>query len=160
MYPNDSELKVNVQTSQASYRPGEEAQVNLRVRAAQGGAAQSALGAVVLDRAVEERFRTDEEFGRRFYGYNNSPYFLGDNERLAGVTFRDLERLDMSKPVSPELDLLAAILLNQYRSSLHSFRIRNYSCHKRPGAPVKSYRSQCDTRGCSCAGGSSGDGRR
>ena len=116
LYPNDNELKVNVRTSQVSYRPGDDAQVDLSVRAAQGGATESALGVVVLDRAVEERFRTDEEFGRRYYRHNNSiSNFLGEDEQLAGVTFRDLQRLDMSKPVSPELDLLASILLNQSR---------------------------------------------
>ncbi len=116
LYPHNTELNVKVQTSQASYRPGEDAQLNLKVSEAEGGGAESALGVVVLDRAVEERFRTDREFGNNSYANNESVQnFLGPDTQVAGVTFRDLQRVDMSKPVSPEFDLLAEILLSQIR---------------------------------------------
>lgn len=122
LYPHNTELNVKVQTSQASYRPGEDAQLNLKVSQADGGSAESALGVVVLDRAVEERFRTDREFGNNSYANNQSMQnFLGPDTQVAGVTFRDLQRVDMSKPVSPEFDLLAEVLLSQIRDYYPTF---------------------------------------
>jgi hypothetical protein len=116
LYPTNPELNLNVKTSQASYQPGENARVSFNVRTSDGQAAESVLGVVVSDKAVEERMRADQEFGQ-----NSQPYsytldeFLGLDEQLSGVTLRDLRRLDMSKPVSPALDLLAELLLNRYR---------------------------------------------
>jgi A-macroglobulin complement component/alpha-2-macroglobulin family protein/carboxypeptidase family protein/MG2 domain-containing protein/macroglobulin-like protein/A-macroglobulin receptor len=117
LYPASSELNVNARTSQASYRPGEDASVRLNVRSADGRAAQSALGLVVSDKAVDERMRTDAEFSGRYQPYNSTlANFLGLDEELSGVTFRDLQRLDMTKVISPDLDLLAEVLLNRYRN--------------------------------------------
>jgi len=121
LYPRNSDLKVNVQTSQTSYRPGEDAQVNLSVRAPEGGSTESAVGVVVLDKAVEERFRTDREFGQHYTFNDSLQRFLGVDQQLSGVTLRDLQQLDMRKPVSPDLDLLAEILLNQGRDYYPSF---------------------------------------
>jgi A-macroglobulin TED domain/Alpha-2-macroglobulin family/MG2 domain/Carboxypeptidase regulatory-like domain/A-macroglobulin receptor binding domain/Macroglobulin domain MG3 len=117
LYPQHSELDLNVRTSQASYRPGGDATVRFNVRAANGLPAESALGVVVSDKAVDERLRTDAEFGGRYQPHNETlRNLLGVDEQLSGVTLRDLQRLDMSKPVSPDLDLLAEVLLNQYRN--------------------------------------------
>jgi hypothetical protein len=113
LYPHNSELNVNVQSSQDTYRPGEDAQLNFSVRSAQNRAEESALGVVVLDQAVVERFRTDQEFGGGgFYGFDNAvQQFLGFDRQLAGVSLKDLQRLDTSQPISQNLDLLAAVLL-------------------------------------------------
>ena len=47
---------------------------------------KSALGVVVLDQAVVERFRTDQEFGGQSYGFDNAiQRFLGFEDQLAGV---------------------------------------------------------------------------
>ena len=121
LYPRNPDLKVDVQTSQASYRPGENAQVDLSVRAPDGAPAESALGVVILDKAVEERFRSDQEFGSR--GFNSNPIrsFLGEDERFAGFSLRDLQRVNTSKPISPELDLVAAVLLSQSRNYFPTF---------------------------------------
>ncbi|HXC71592.1 MAG TPA: MG2 domain-containing protein [Pyrinomonadaceae bacterium] len=121
LYPRDQDLKVNVQTSQASYRPGDDAQVNLSVRAPDGGSTESALGVVILDKAVEERFRTDQEFGGRRFNSNPIDSFLGVDEQFAGITLRDLRRVDTAKPISPELDLVAAVLLSQNRDYFPTF---------------------------------------
>lgn len=122
LYPHNSDLNVNVRTSQTSYRPGEDAQVSLRVRAPEGSPSQSAIGVVVFDKAVDERSRTDQEFGHHFYTFNESlQRFLGFDEQMAGVTLRDLQRTDMSKPVSPELELVAEVLLNQSRDYSPTF---------------------------------------
>lgn len=118
LYPGNSELNLDVKTSQATYRPGEDASVRFNVRTSGGEAAESALGVVVFDKAVDERMRSDSEFGeQRYQPYNETlTQFLGLSEQISGVTYRDLKRLDMTKPVSPDLDLLAEILLNYYRN--------------------------------------------
>ncbi|HEU4796138.1 MAG TPA: MG2 domain-containing protein, partial [Pyrinomonadaceae bacterium] len=117
MYPRNPELTVNVRPSQASYRPGEDASVRLNVKASDGSAAASALGVVVSDKAVEERMRTDAEFSGGYQPYNQTVNdFLGLTDQLSGVTVRDLQRLDMTKVVPPDLDLLAEILLNYNRN--------------------------------------------
>ncbi|HEX6732629.1 MAG TPA: alpha-2-macroglobulin family protein, partial [Pyrinomonadaceae bacterium] len=114
LYPKPADLDVKARASQDNYRPGEDAVVNVSVRSAEGHLAESALGVVVFDSAVEERFRTAQEFGSPMYGPASLvARFLGLEEQVAGVSLRDLSRLDMSKPISPDLDLLAAVLLNE-----------------------------------------------
>lgn len=114
LYPHNPDLNVNIKSSQASYRPGDDASVSFNVRTVDGRAAESALGVVVLDKAVEERMRTDAEFGTEHQPYNPTvAEFLGIDQQIAGVTFRDLQRLDMRKVVPADLDLLADVLINQ-----------------------------------------------
>jgi A-macroglobulin TED domain/Alpha-2-macroglobulin family/Carboxypeptidase regulatory-like domain/MG2 domain/A-macroglobulin receptor binding domain/Macroglobulin domain MG3/Alpha-2-macroglobulin bait region domain len=122
LYPKNEELKVDARPVAASYRPGAEAQVNLRVRAPEGSGVASALGMVVIDKAVEERSRTDQEFGRRTYGfYGARPDIFGPDQQIAGVSFRDLQRLDLSRPLPNGLDLVAEVLLNQNSSYVPTF---------------------------------------
>ncbi len=114
LYPRDRELKLDVKFDQASYQPGDEARADLRVLTPQGRAAESALGVVIFDKAIEERARTDQEFsGRNFGFYDCFRYLLGVGDGLAGVTRRDLDRIDLSKPLPEGLELVAEILLNQ-----------------------------------------------
>ncbi len=114
LYPRDRELKLDVKFDQASYRPGAEARADLRVISPQGRPAASALGVVIFDKAIEERARTDQEFrGRGFGFYDCFIGLLGANEGLAGVTRRDLDRIDLTQPLSEGLELVAEILLNQ-----------------------------------------------
>ena len=124
IYPHNSALNVNVQSSKDTYRPGEDAQLDFSVRSAGDRSEETALGVVVVDEAVEERVQTDAEFGGSFYGLDSSVQkFLGLEEQVAGVTLRDLQHLDTSKPISPDLDLLAAALLRDstsYRPSFYS----------------------------------------
>jgi hypothetical protein len=113
LYPQNLELNVKAQPSQATYRPGEDAQIKLSVQAPQSRAPESALGVVVIDKAVDERFRSDQESGRRYSSINDSlQSFLGIDQQLSGVTMRDLQRLDTAKFISPDLDLVAEILLS------------------------------------------------
>ena len=122
LYPQDPELKLDVRPSQASYRPGEDAQVNVRVQSPEGSLAESAVGVVVLDKAVEERFRTDQEFGSPMSTVNDSfNRFLGANDYVAGMSIRDLQRLDMSKPISADMELAADLLLSRSRRYFRTF---------------------------------------
>jgi len=112
IYPRDRELKLDVRMSAAEYRPGDDTRASFRVFAPDGRPAESVLGVSVVDRAVEERARTDREFGERgrHYGFV-SQFFSG--ESLAGVSLRDLRKLDLSQPISGELQLIAEILLRE-----------------------------------------------
>ncbi len=114
LYPRDRELKLDVKFDRVSYRPGAEARADLRVFSPQGRAVESALGVVIFDKAIEERARTDQEFGGRSFGfYDCFRGLLGLSDGLAGVTRRDLDRIDLSKPLPEGLELVAEILLNQ-----------------------------------------------
>jgi hypothetical protein len=114
LYPQNLELKVKAHPSQASYRPGDDAQINFSVQAPQAGTPQSALGVVVIDKAVDERFRSDQEFGQGFYTLNDSlQRFLGLDQQISGVSMRDLQRIDTTKFISPDLELVAEVLLSQ-----------------------------------------------
>ena len=122
LYPKKSELNVKVRSSRDTYRPGEDAQLNFSVRSAENRSEESALGVVVLDQAVIERFRTDQEFGGGYYGFDNAiQRFLGLEYQLAGVSLRDLQHLDTSQPISSDLDLLAAVLLRDSSNYFPAF---------------------------------------
>jgi hypothetical protein len=71
---------------------------------------ESLLGVVVLDEAVEERARTDIEFGSA-YGFYSACSSPGIRQELR-LTRRDLDRLDLSQPVPEDLELAADASLN------------------------------------------------
>ncbi|HWT02383.1 MAG TPA: MG2 domain-containing protein [Pyrinomonadaceae bacterium] len=104
LYPGEGELKLDVRLDRATYKPGEEAKADFRVRAVDGRPVESALGVVVFDKAVEERARTDREFG---HGYGFSEAYRG----LAGDEGEYL-KLDLSRPVPEGMELAAEIALN------------------------------------------------
>src|SRR5580658_6037394 len=107
LYPAKEELDVKLKMAQTVFRPGEEVAADLHVLTPSGEPTESALGVLVFDRAVAERVRTDEEFGRE-YGYSIFDYF-GESyrESIGGVSYRDLRDLDASKPFPEGLDLVA-----------------------------------------------------
>jgi A-macroglobulin TED domain/Alpha-2-macroglobulin family/Carboxypeptidase regulatory-like domain/MG2 domain/A-macroglobulin receptor binding domain/Macroglobulin domain MG3/Alpha-2-macroglobulin bait region domain len=115
VFPRDRELKLDVRMSRAQYKPGEEAEAQLSVRTSSGRRAESALGVVVFDKAVEERARTEEEFSNA-WGFGDSLYgFWYETFGIAGVTQRDVERLDASRPAPEGLDTVAELLYNGWR---------------------------------------------
>jgi uncharacterized protein YfaS (alpha-2-macroglobulin family) len=112
-YPRDRELKVDARLDKAAYAPGEEASVGLRIRTPEGLSKPSLIGLVVLDKAVEERARIDDEFGGR------SGWFCGrcsgwfwSSEPLSSLSRRDLDRLDLKEPVPADIETAAEVLLN------------------------------------------------
>ncbi len=115
VYPRNRELNLDVRFAQTTYRPGEDASADVSVRAPDGGKVESALGVVVFDKAVEERARTEQEFSSNF-GFGGSFYYLwygaGD---IGGITPRDIEQLDITKPHPDELELVAELLFNNDR---------------------------------------------
>lgn len=125
LFPAREELSMEVKFDKDEYRPGEQARAEFRVRDSEGRAVESALGVVVTDRAVEERARTDREFGANSGAGGFSDYArarLGEGDSLAGVSRRELNRLDARAPLSADLDLLAEVLINRdSRLSLNVF---------------------------------------
>jgi uncharacterized protein YfaS (alpha-2-macroglobulin family) len=112
IYPAKEELDVKLKMAQTVFRPGEEVAADLHVLTPAGEPTESALGVLVFDRAVAERVRTDEDFGRE-YGYSIFDYFNGDYQRsIGGVSYRDLRDLDASKPFPDGIDLVAEGMLH------------------------------------------------
>jgi MG2 domain/Carboxypeptidase regulatory-like domain/Macroglobulin domain MG3 len=113
LYPHDPELKVTAKFDRATYRPGEDAVLNLRVRKTDGNPVEAALGAVIFDQAVEERARTDVEFGRGpGYGFDGQfGSYWYENNQIGGLRRTDLDRLNTSEPFVDDLQLAAEVLL-------------------------------------------------
>ncbi len=109
LFPRRHDLQLDMKLSKDTYQPGEAAHADFRVRDGAGRATESALGIVVFDKAVEERARTDGEFGTNSF-YNLYRYWHGTNA-LAGIARGDLNRLDLAQPLPAGLDLVAEILL-------------------------------------------------
>ncbi|MEZ5344899.1 MAG: hypothetical protein R2681_05005 [Pyrinomonadaceae bacterium] len=71
-FPEKQNLDLDAKFSSTTYKPNEEANVNFKVSAGRNEPVKSALGVVVFDKAIEERARTDAEFGSyfsRFFGW-------------------------------------------------------------------------------------------
>jgi len=111
LFPRRHDLKLDVNMSEAQYRPGEQAAVALQIRNGNGSPTESALGVTVIDRAVEERARTDSDFGGRYDFNRLFQQLWGRGQEIAGVTLKSLEELDLSNPIPADLQLAAEILL-------------------------------------------------
>jgi hypothetical protein len=111
IYPALQDLKVGVKMAHSTYRPGENASAEFSVRSPLGKPVESDLGVLVFDRAVAERVRSDEEFGRP-YGFSIYDYLdEGYIGKIAGIGYRDLLGLDPNQPFSEDLQLLAEALM-------------------------------------------------
>jgi A-macroglobulin TED domain/Alpha-2-macroglobulin family/MG2 domain/Carboxypeptidase regulatory-like domain/Macroglobulin domain MG3/A-macroglobulin receptor binding domain/Alpha-2-macroglobulin bait region domain len=113
-YPHDRDLKLNLALSQDSYRPGQDASATFFTRSATGSGAESALGVVIFDKAVEERARTDREFGGDYAFYRSYRYLSRDFGNVAGISRKDLDHIDWSKRLPDGLDLVAEVLLTDH----------------------------------------------
>ncbi len=114
IFPEQQNLKLDATFSEAVYKPNEEASVKFSVFDGIGKAVESALGVVIFDKAVEERARTDAEFGSYFSRFFS---LLGYSKSFGGISVNDLNELDLSKPISDEMQLAAEVMLaNNYYS--------------------------------------------
>jgi hypothetical protein len=109
LFPEPQELDLGLHLQKATYKPGDPALAQFRVRAPDGRPARSALGIVVYDKAVAERVRNDEEFGS--YGFYYSDYKWNSYSSIAGISYQDLLSKKLTAPVSPDLELLAEAIL-------------------------------------------------
>jgi hypothetical protein len=123
IFPALQELHVGLQMAKTTFKPGETAAANLTIRSPEGPAVESALGVLVFDRAVAERVKTDEDFGRG-YGYSIYDYLdYNSNGSIAGISFRDLLGLDAGKPFPEGLQLVAELLLSSETSYRWSYDV-------------------------------------
>lgn len=114
IFPAQQNLKLAANFTNPVYKPNEEAKVDFSVTDGENNAVESALGTVVFDKAVEERARTDAEFGSYFSRFGN---LLGYSKSFGNVSLKTLNDLDLSKPVSADLQIVAeAMLADQYFS--------------------------------------------
>lgn len=110
VFPEDSDLRLSVEPVRPEYKPGQEASLNMRVRTTDGRPVEAALGLAVVDQAVLERARTDNEFGQRpwfecVYCYSGEPLEIG------GIRLDQLTTLKPAQSQDPELNLVAEALL-------------------------------------------------
>ncbi len=108
IFPEQQNLKLDAEFSKAVYKPSEDAKVKFSVLDGRGKPLESALGIVVFDKAIEERARTDAEFGSYFSRYYG---LLGYSRSFGGITLKDLNDLNLSKPIPAELQLAAEVML-------------------------------------------------
>jgi uncharacterized protein YfaS (alpha-2-macroglobulin family) len=129
LYPNDESLKLDVRLDRSTYRPGEEARADFQVQASDGRPVESALGVLVFDRAVEERARTDAEFGgNRSYGFR----LHSASDAIAGLRLEDFARADRARPLPAGLELVAEVLLaHSGRYSTRIFGSEEYDSDQR-----------------------------
>ncbi len=107
IFPSPNNLNFNLKSLKTAYRPGEEAKLDFRVRDARSKPVETALGIVVLDKAIEERALI-ERVGSNFALIQK---LLGTAESFGNLTRRDLNNLDLAKPISADFQLAAEFLL-------------------------------------------------
>ncbi len=108
IFPARQGIAVDASFDKAVYKPGEDATVRYSVVDSIGRSIASALGIIVIDRAVEERARTDAEFGgywRDYFGW------IGYGDGIGKINVKDLNELDITKPISDELQLTSEVIL-------------------------------------------------
>jgi len=115
LFPNPTNLQLDVKAVKRTYRPGEAASVNLRVRGSEGEPVEGALGLLVYDQALEELAQTEASLFTS--GYERIDSRLGfrsfdeDNESIAGVSVKQLLNRGPDAAVPPDLELLTQALL-------------------------------------------------
>ncbi len=108
VFPDPRKLTVDAKTEKAEYRPNDQARLDLGVRGPDNAPVESAIGLVIVDRAVEERARTDSNF------------------RVTPDAFRGLRELvsNLSEvaagKVTPEIELEAEMTLSGYPSDIEA----------------------------------------
>lgn len=103
LYPSPEGMTLTARASKGTYRPGEEATIELATQMTGGGAEESAFGISVIDKAIDERARTDADFGAGYSSFYQD--FLGLINVAPGP--------DPSKPISPEEELAIEIALKR-----------------------------------------------
>ncbi len=123
IFPARQGISVDAGFDKAVYKPGEEATVKYSVVDSTGNAIQSALGIVVMDKAVEERARTDADFGGMWRNYSG---WLGYGDRFGGMNVKNLNELDLTKPISNDIQLVAEVILHDSFYYPNIFHSTNY----------------------------------
>jgi len=113
LYPKNRQLSVELALDKSEHRPGQKANVRFTVQSADKSLVESALGVKIVARAVEERARTDSDFGQgsRWGSWRWSLWSAEADNGFGGISRDDLDRIDLSRPVPQDLDLVAERIL-------------------------------------------------
>lgn len=112
LYPVNENLALGIKLNKETYKPGEEVKAAFKVKNSLGIPTESALGVVVFDKAVEERFRTEQDFGSNSY-YQTYNQLSNYKSSIANIDLKEINRLALSQPLSADLQLVAEVLLNE-----------------------------------------------
>lgn len=123
IFPAETNLKLDTKFDKEYYKPGEDAKIGFSVLDSVGQAVESALGVVVFDKAIEERARTESDFSGMFNSYNG---WLGYGDSFGGVNVKNLNELDLSKPIPDELQLVAEVMFHDNYYYPNIFHSRSY----------------------------------
>lgn len=132
LFPKPHSLQLDVKPVKTTYRPGESATVNLRVRGSDGEAAEDALGLVVYDQAIEELARAEASLSAG--GYEQLDPRLGfrsldeDSDSIGGVSLSQLLNREPQAPVPADLELVAQALL--FKGGSVSLRAESSDTHR------------------------------
>ena len=107
LYPSATNLNLNLKSLKTTYRPNEDAKISFHVQDGERKPLETALGVLILDKAIEERART-ERLPDNFAGVRK---LLGTADAFGDLTRRDLDNLDLTKPPDADLQLAAEFLL-------------------------------------------------
>ncbi len=119
IFPDSADLILSAKPEKATYKPGEKATLQMQVTSVDGKPVQAALGLAVVDQAVLERARTDEEFGHR--RWFDCAYCGNEGEtEIGGMRLNDLYALKSSTPISADLDLVAEALVANLTADISS----------------------------------------
>lgn len=119
IFPAGDGIKINASFDKDVYKPDEAANLSFNIANAAGKAIESALGIVIVDQAYEERART-EGVDQAFFG--DFAGVLGYYPGFGTTTIRDLNSLDLTKPIDADTQLLARRILRNGYFPFKSFR--------------------------------------
>ena len=108
IYPFSDNLQIKAEFDKETYKPSDEAKASFSILDSIGKAVEAALGIVIFDKAVEERAKTDGEFNGTL---SNFYRWAGYGDSFGGINIKDINELDLSKPISGEMQLAAEIIL-------------------------------------------------
>ena len=111
LFPKNHEISLDVKLAKTTFLPGENVPADLHMAGPDGQKLHGAIGLVVVDRAVEERERTDKDlrWDSGFFGYRR----MTDDIELKGIHFADLNKLDLSKPLPEGYEMVAELIMQE-----------------------------------------------
>ncbi|MEO8572428.1 MAG: MG2 domain-containing protein [Pyrinomonadaceae bacterium] len=121
IFPKQQNLVINASFSKKEYRPSEDATVKFSLLDGSRKPVEGAIGLGIFDKAIEERARTESEFGSN--SYSRFYRLMGYDRSFGSISLKDLNDLDLSRPIAPEIQLAAEIMLAggwYYPSVYHS----------------------------------------
>jgi hypothetical protein len=113
---------LNLKSLKTAYRPNEDARLTFSVQNGERRPLETALGVLILDKAIEERARA-EQLPDNFADVRK---LLGTADTFGNLTRRDLDNLDLTQPIDNDLQLAAEFLLVNKRFEPNFFESESF----------------------------------